>query len=91
MFHKLIENTGARRAAFRLNRPAQRLIKLNTRLSNTLTLGYVADFTKAIKNPMDYKCLFDESYKKVSSTFPAGIWLFEINTTTLQIIITGIF
>ena len=33
---------------------------------------------------MDHKCLLDESYKKVSSTFPAGIWLFEINTTTLR-------
>ena len=40
---------------------------------------------------MDYKCMLDESYKKLSSTFPAGIWLFEVNTTTSQIIITGFF
>ena len=42
---------------------AYRQIKLNTPLSSTLSLGYLADFTKAIKNPMDYKCLLDESYK----------------------------
>ena len=39
---------------------------------------------------MNYRCLLDESYKK-SSTFLAGIWLFEINTTMSPIIITGFF
>ena len=79
MFLKLIGKIGGRRAALCLNRPAYRQIKLNTPLSSTLSLGYLADFTKAIKNPMDYKCLLDESYSKVSSTFPAGISLFRIN------------
>ena len=79
MFLKLIGKIGGRRAALCLNRPAYRQIKLNTPLSSTLSLGYLADFTKAIKNPMDYNCLLDESYSKVSSTFPAGISLFGIN------------
>ena len=38
--------------------------------------------SKVIKNPMDYKCLLDESYKRVGSTFPAGIFLLKVNTTT---------
>ena len=45
-------------------------------------LGYAAGFTKAIKNPMDYKFLLDENYKKVGSTFIACICLFEINAAT---------
>ena len=80
MFHKLIANTGGWRAIFRLNRPALQQIKLTTRLSNAPALDYVADFTKAINNPMNYKCLFDESYKKLGSIFLAGICLFKVNT-----------
>ena len=52
--------------------------------NSALALGYVADFTKAITNPMDYKCLLYGRYEKVSSTFLEGISLFEINTTTTQ-------
>ena len=85
MFHKLKENTGGQQAALRLT--CVKIKKLNAHLSNTLALG----FTKAIKDPMDYKCLLDESYKKLCSTLPVGIWLFEINTTMPQIIITGFF
>ena len=32
-------------------------------------LGYVADFTKAIKSPMDSKCLLDESYSQNINIF----------------------
>ena len=40
-------------------------MKPNTRLA----LGYVADFTKAIKNSMDSKCLLDESYSQNNNVF----------------------